>query len=1036
MRFKSMSSSGGMRGGSALAIEKMNRLKEFKLYKNDTPAQDYFDHLQHLYTTNQPALSTSFQPPAAQRASVMTSALLDSMVLMKPQNAFKFERNRHADTLWKRGIHRLSDIKRTRVVPDRCTKQSDEISLMNLTVKEMSFNHNRPRRQNESMSLSQLENRPISSVRQRKQERSRPNISPPEEDQFNSFCNIDVTQSIKKLEENQTNIIHELYDAHFTRKKATTAISKKRKSLILVEGAQDTIEANNENKDSLNKIVNLVTATKSRPVTTSKFVQYVPKQKKHTESQVEQAPNSLYFSLFSQDSVSNNLQKSLQNAPPKLNYHIASGQILAQSVTSENRCHSSHLMARQCAKLKEVDVAELQSQAFKYQQVLLTNNKKESGGHVTRASFFPASEVPTELVQIMQDKNDFRKLLDMHDRGLAETTSQQIASKMMYNRPKSNITHARVSSQEKQIYNVEQFVESKLNSSEKKKERYIEENDGTRSQLFSKIANNEVYYPNVSILQNSVAAETQNSQNPTYFFPPPHVLAQNARLSWDYSKNTAIQQMVALSPTAVQRSRGEYQVGHPGHRILSSQPFPVKQQRTEVPLLLSPSHNLTNSDDHITSGGSPHTLHHTMLLHHHYNGGLLSATHHQQAPSQKQQESANKDLLPYMGTSHAASPLIMSPIVGSQFNNPPIVYQQQPIITQAIQPITEQQTLEQQQPAKFYNFAEIVKLQDKKWCSPYLAQKSQHRQRRVNLTTQRIIAEPNYYYSNALLLVNGHAEIPLLPPQPIYNAEVMQFNSLSDQPDATPINAVGVSNVTVQPKPITIEKQRKKRTQSKLENATTDLHVETKQAKRFEREVNTRPKSSIRAVSAQRKVKRPRQVETPFEVHNGFTQEERGDIDQDLEDAVGPSMGNAGMSSGRAVKYDGLSYSSKQNVQNEDSASMDEDEATIAKQQKKTSIILENKGKKSILSKRSGAHLVHSLASQQRNSTLGGQSSKDKLSQRGGAQISSRLQHNTATAPNFHFSRGSIKNSPRANAARLRNADLHNLNTEDEQSVK
>jgi len=57
MRFKSMSTSGGMRGGSALAIEKMNRLKEFKLYKNDT-AQDYFDHLQHLYTTNQPALSS------------------------------------------------------------------------------------------------------------------------------------------------------------------------------------------------------------------------------------------------------------------------------------------------------------------------------------------------------------------------------------------------------------------------------------------------------------------------------------------------------------------------------------------------------------------------------------------------------------------------------------------------------------------------------------------------------------------------------------------------------------------------------------------------------------------------------------------------------------------------------------------------------------------------------------------------------------------------------------------------------------------
>lgn len=47
--------------------------------------------------------------------------------------------------------------------------------------------------------------------------------------------------------------------------------------------------------------------------------------------------------------------------PPKLNYHIASGQILAQTVKSDPKGNVSHLVARQCAKLKEVDVAELQS---------------------------------------------------------------------------------------------------------------------------------------------------------------------------------------------------------------------------------------------------------------------------------------------------------------------------------------------------------------------------------------------------------------------------------------------------------------------------------------------------------------------------------------------------------------------------------------------------------------------------------------------------------------------------------------------------
>lgn len=63
------------------------------------------------------------------------------------------------------------------------------------------------------------------------------------------------------------------------------------------------------------------------------------------------------------------------------------------------------------------------------------------------------------------------------------------------------------SSQEKKVYNVQDFVQSVINSSAKKPERY-EEIEGRRSQLFSKIAANEVYYPNVSILQNSVVPET------------------------------------------------------------------------------------------------------------------------------------------------------------------------------------------------------------------------------------------------------------------------------------------------------------------------------------------------------------------------------------------------------------------------------------------------------------------------------------------------------------------------------------------------
>lgn len=74
-------------------------------------------------------------------------------------------------------------------------------------------------------------------------------------------------------------------------------------------------------------------------------------------------------------------------------------------------------MHRQCANLKELDVAELSSQAFKYQQLLLTevarNNSSCEPRSEARASFFPKSEVPSELVQIMQEKNDFHMLLQI-----------------------------------------------------------------------------------------------------------------------------------------------------------------------------------------------------------------------------------------------------------------------------------------------------------------------------------------------------------------------------------------------------------------------------------------------------------------------------------------------------------------------------------------------------------------------------------------------------------------------------------------------
>lgn len=80
---------------------------------------------------------------------------IDNMVLINPEKAFKYERDNHVQTMMKRGIHRIKDIKLNKMVPDEAppvtvknpiqallmeddsltNKNEGEISLMNLTVK-------------------------------------------------------------------------------------------------------------------------------------------------------------------------------------------------------------------------------------------------------------------------------------------------------------------------------------------------------------------------------------------------------------------------------------------------------------------------------------------------------------------------------------------------------------------------------------------------------------------------------------------------------------------------------------------------------------------------------------------------------------------------------------------------------------------------------------------------------------------------------------------------------------------------------------
>jgi hypothetical protein len=69
-------------------------------------------HNQSFYS-GQTRAATVFQE---QQSKI--EGLIDSMVLMKPSYVFKAERDLHANSLLKRGIHRVKDIKHSRVVPD------------------------------------------------------------------------------------------------------------------------------------------------------------------------------------------------------------------------------------------------------------------------------------------------------------------------------------------------------------------------------------------------------------------------------------------------------------------------------------------------------------------------------------------------------------------------------------------------------------------------------------------------------------------------------------------------------------------------------------------------------------------------------------------------------------------------------------------------------------------------------------------------------------------------------------------------------
>jgi hypothetical protein len=82
--------------------------------------------------------------------------MLANMVLLNPNKAFKFDRDKHVQSLLKRGVHHVKDMKNNKSVLDSESEtdthytiknpvkryisnamQENELSLMNLTVKQL-----------------------------------------------------------------------------------------------------------------------------------------------------------------------------------------------------------------------------------------------------------------------------------------------------------------------------------------------------------------------------------------------------------------------------------------------------------------------------------------------------------------------------------------------------------------------------------------------------------------------------------------------------------------------------------------------------------------------------------------------------------------------------------------------------------------------------------------------------------------------------------------------------------------------------------
>jgi len=102
----------------------------------------------------------------------------------------------------------------------------------------------------------------------------------------------------------------------------------------------------------------------------------------------------------------------------------------------DRRCQSQQSNNRtQCAKVREIDIADLQTRAFKNHKVVMQTNLQDSpattASKMMRASFFPDSEVPRELSDQIRMREEFQRLVEYQEKGFLEM-------EMLGRRPKTS----------------------------------------------------------------------------------------------------------------------------------------------------------------------------------------------------------------------------------------------------------------------------------------------------------------------------------------------------------------------------------------------------------------------------------------------------------------------------------------------------------------------------------------------------------------------------------------------------------------------